>query len=190
MDVHQLIENYGYYAVFAGALLEGETLLIMAGFAAHVGYLHLVPALACATAGGFLGDQFFFYLGRRHRAWLLARFALLREQAPRMNRLLARYDALMIPAVRFLYGLRAAGPALIGMSEVAAWRFVLLNLLGATVWALVIVGAGYAFGQGLELALGRLHRHHKLVVLAGIAAVGIAYWIYRGVRRYRRRVAQ
>ena len=190
MDVRQLIETYGYYAVFAGALLEGETLLVMAGFAAHVGYLHLVPALACATAGGFLGDQFFFYLGRRHRAWLLARFALLREQAPRMNRLLARYDALMIPAVRFLYGLRAAGPALIGMSQVAAWRFVLLNLLGATVWALVIIGAGYAFGQGLEVALGRLHHHQKLFVLAAFAAAGAAYWIYRGVRRYRRRVTQ
>jgi membrane protein DedA with SNARE-associated domain len=183
LDLQQLIENYGYYAVFAGALLEGETLLVMAGFAVHVGYLQLPPTIACAIAGGFLGDQFCFYMGRRHREFLLRRFSVLREQAPRINRLLARYDVLMIPAVRFLYGLRIAGPAIIGMSEVATWRFMLLNLAGAAVWALLIIAAGYAFGHGLEIALGRLHKHHKLLALGAIAGGGAAYWIYRCSRR-------
>jgi len=185
LDVHQLIESYGYYAVFAGALFEGETVLVMAGFAVHVGYLQLPPAIACAALGGFLGDQFYFYLGRRHREFLLRRFSTLRQQQARVNRLLARYDALLIPAVRFLYGLRTAGPALIGMSKIAAWRFALLNLAGATVWALLVIGAGYAFGQGLETALGRLHKHHRLLVFAAIAAAGAAYWICRFALRRR-----
>ncbi|HUJ24796.1 MAG TPA: DedA family protein [Myxococcales bacterium] len=189
MDVRQLIETYGYYAVFAGALLEGETLLIMAGFSVHLGYLALLPALACAALGGLAGDQFWFFLGRRHRAFALRRFPGLRLHQERVTRLLARYDALLIPPMRFLYGLRIAGPVLIGMSKIAAWRFFALDLLGAIVWAALVIGAGYAFGRGLESALGRLHHHERLLVFAAIAAAGAAYWIFRWASRRRSRSA-
>jgi membrane protein DedA with SNARE-associated domain len=37
MNFAALISQYGYFALFAGALLEGETVLILAGFAAHQG---------------------------------------------------------------------------------------------------------------------------------------------------------
>ena len=33
------IETYGYLAVMIGTFLEGETILVLAGFAAHQGYL-------------------------------------------------------------------------------------------------------------------------------------------------------
>ena len=36
--LQSLIEDYGYLAVFIGAFLEGETILVMAGFAAYQGY--------------------------------------------------------------------------------------------------------------------------------------------------------
>jgi len=59
-----LIADYGYVALFAGTLLEGETVLILAGFAAHQGYLQLHWVIGIALLGGFLGDQFYFWLGR------------------------------------------------------------------------------------------------------------------------------
>src|SRR5688572_33421924 len=37
----QLLDHYGYLAVLVGTVLEGETILILGGFAAHQGYLHL-----------------------------------------------------------------------------------------------------------------------------------------------------
>jgi len=37
------LQQYGYLAVFVGAILEGGTLLTMAGFAAHQGYLKMLP---------------------------------------------------------------------------------------------------------------------------------------------------
>jgi membrane protein DedA with SNARE-associated domain len=63
VDVAALVQDYGYYAVFVGALLEGETVLAMAGYAAFEGYLKLERVILIAAIGGFLGDQFFFYLG-------------------------------------------------------------------------------------------------------------------------------
>jgi membrane protein DedA with SNARE-associated domain len=49
MTLASLIQEYGYAAVFAGTFIEGETVLIMAGFAAHRGYL-VLPSILEARA--------------------------------------------------------------------------------------------------------------------------------------------
>ena len=69
-----MIENYGYWIVLAGTLLEGESVLLLAGYAAYSGLLELHWVIGIAIAGSFLGDQLWFYLGRHHGAQLLARF--------------------------------------------------------------------------------------------------------------------
>jgi membrane protein DedA with SNARE-associated domain len=53
--LQSLIENYGYLAVFIAAFLEGETILVMAGFAAYQGYLDLEKVILIALFGGLLG---------------------------------------------------------------------------------------------------------------------------------------
>lgn len=182
MNVQQLIESYGYYAVFFGALLEGETLLVMAGFAAHRGYLELPWVMACAWAGGFLGDQFYFYLGRRHGDFVRHRVHSLDRHTERVNRLLARYDALVIVLMRFVYGLRTVGPAILGMSGVAAWRFVLFNFLGAMLWAALVGSIGFLFGRSLEAVLPNLHRY-EMRVLAMMALAGAGLWVFKRIRK-------
>jgi hypothetical protein len=57
LDVNSLLVNYGYWAVFIGCLLEGETILILGGLAAHQSSLRLVHVIVIATLGGMLGDQ-------------------------------------------------------------------------------------------------------------------------------------
>ena len=64
--LESLIDTYGYIAIFIGTLLEGETVLVLGGFAAFRGYLSLPYVILTAFIGSMLGDQFFFYLGRTH----------------------------------------------------------------------------------------------------------------------------
>ncbi|MGH8745903.1 MAG: DedA family protein, partial [Burkholderiales bacterium] len=92
MDLAQLVQNWGYPVVFAGTLLEGETVLLLAGFAAQSGFLELPWVIATAAAGGLLGEQIWFFVGRRNGERLLARFPRLRPKAERMSALLSRYD--------------------------------------------------------------------------------------------------
>jgi hypothetical protein len=40
MDLGSLIETHGYWVLALGCLLEGETILVLAGLAAERGYLH------------------------------------------------------------------------------------------------------------------------------------------------------
>jgi membrane protein DedA with SNARE-associated domain len=172
-----LIDQYGYLAVFFGSLLEGETVLIMAGYAAHRGYMELGFVILIGTFGGFLGDQFFFTLGRARGRQLLNRFPAVEAQAARVGALVNRYNVGLIVGVRFLYGLRIAGPVLLGMSD-----FAIFNLLGALLWAILLTGAGYAFGEAFHLVLTDAKRYEALV-FGVILLTGIALWIYRRTRR-------
>ena len=65
MDLAALISQYGLIAVLAGSLLEGETVLLLAGYAAHRGYLDFTTVVAVAMLGAVIGDQAWFVLGRR-----------------------------------------------------------------------------------------------------------------------------
>ena len=117
--ISAFILSYGYLAVFVGTLLEGESILLAAGFAAHRGLLDLPVVIVVAVLGATLGDQLAFLLGRWKGRALIARFPSLAKQQPRVHDLLERHATLFILTLRFLYGLRIAGPMLLGTSRVA-----------------------------------------------------------------------
>jgi membrane protein DedA with SNARE-associated domain len=176
MSVAELLSSYGYFAVLLGTFLEGETILIMAGFAAHRGYLNIAWVIGLATLGSFIGDQLYFYLGKRHGWAILDRFPSVKPRARKVQALLDRYHLPLIIGIRFMYGLRIAGPLAIGMSTVHWSRFFILNLIGAILWATLVGGAGYVFGETLQLMLSDI-KHYEEALLALMAAAGIAFWL-------------
>ena len=179
MSLPQLLADYGYLAVLAGSLLEGETILVLAGFAAARGYMSLPWVVAVAFFGGTLGDQIFFYVGWRYGDALLKRVPRLARSAGLLNKLLCRYHAWLIVGVRFMYGLRIAGPIVIGMSDVPARRFLLFNLIGAALWAPLIAGIGYLFGESLHWLLADSARYELAAVLVIIAAAALVGLVHR-----------
>ena len=65
MDITSLITQHGYWLLALACIAEGETVLILAGFAAHRGYLDIRWVMLVAALGGFAGDQTLFWLGRQ-----------------------------------------------------------------------------------------------------------------------------
>jgi membrane protein DedA with SNARE-associated domain len=181
MTLAPLIEAHGYWVLAVGCLLEGETVLLLAGFAAHRGYLDPVAVVGIASVSAFAADQFYFALGRRHGSWLLARWPAAAAQAERVRGLVARYPAGAAIGVRFAYGLRIAGPMLIGMSPMPRTRFAMLNALGALLWASLVGGAGWVFGQAAELVLGNIH-HVEGWLLLGVLAAAVAWRLSKRFR--------
>ena len=179
-----LLSQYGYLALFAGCLLEGETLLLLAGIAAHgADYLSISIVVLVAFVGGTLGDQILFFVGRRYGAALLGRWPHLEAPAARMRRLIDRHSSLLIVGVRFMYGLRLIGPVVIGMSDVPARRFVVFNMIGAALWAVGVSGIGYLFGHAIEWLLADLALFEKVALVCAIAVVVLLL----ALRRFRSR---
>jgi len=176
-----LFQAHGYWALALGCLLEGESILLLAGFAAHRGWLDPATVFAIAAVAGFSGDQLWFWLGRRHGAATLRRWPSLARRAPRLERGLQRWSAAWVIGVRFAYGLRVAGPFLIGISAMPAWRFAGLNALGAALWAIVVGGLGWLFGSAAERLLGRLQHLEGWLLLALLLAAA-SVWLVRRSR--------
>lgn len=181
MNLQALVESYGYYAVIIGTFLEGETVLIIAGFAAYRGYLSLPWVIAAAVAGSLLGDQFYFFLGRCFGARILARFPRAARRATRVNILLGRYHTVFILVMRFLYGFRTIGPVVLGMSNISAIKFAALNAIGAIVWAVAVSSIGYVFGGTLEIMLKDMKRY-EIAIFIGIALLGVGIGLMRWLR--------
>jgi membrane protein DedA with SNARE-associated domain len=126
--MEHLIATYGYLAVAVGSFLEGETVLVMAGFAAHRSYLHFRFVVLAAFLGSLAGDQLYFFIGRARGAAFLARRPRWQARVAGVHALLERRPALFILSLRFglLWGFRTVAPFVIGMSRVHTSRFVLV----------------------------------------------------------------
>ncbi|MBF0528379.1 MAG: DedA family protein [Deltaproteobacteria bacterium] len=177
MTLKIIVETYGYWAIWVGTFLEGETILVLGGFAAHRGFLSLPWVMLAAFTGSLLGDQFFFYLGRRHSETFLRWRPTWRPRLEKADRLFTRIRTPLVLFFRFLYGLRAVLPFMFGMSSIPTGRFILLNLLGAAVWAVTVATGGYFFGELLTVILGEV-KQYELYVLAGMAVVGMLLWLW------------
>lgn len=171
MDIAALIAQYGYAAVFLGALFEGESVLLLAGYAAHRGYLDFSVLAGVAGVGAMTSDQFFFWLGRRHGQALLARRPAWRGKVEHALELIQRHPVGIILVMRFMWGLRIALPVAVGLSDVSRWRFFWLNLASAALWAPLVGGTGYVFGALLSTHLAALHRVEHWLMLGLVAAL-------------------
>lgn len=181
MTLAHLIDSYGYPAILIGTFLEGETILVLGGIAAKLGYLKLPWIIVCAFTGTILGDQLFFFLGRYKGQSFLDKRPIWQTRAARVHRIMERHRIPIILGFRFLYGLRTVTPFVIGMSRVPIFEFVILNIIGAILWATIVGSLGYAFGHGLELMLGDL-RHYEMGILVIVLLAGLLLWLIRLVR--------
>ena len=169
----------GYAALLIGTLLEGETIVFLAGLAAHHGYLWFPAVVAVSVVGGFVSDQVLFHVGRRYGERVFARFPGLAARVPRVRALLRRWDVAAILLVRFLWGLRTVAPLVIGSCGIAPWRLALFDFLGTVLWAFVVAGLGYFAGQAVQYWIARLDLSVVLFLMALVLAAGTVWNIAR-----------
>ncbi|HEX7052775.1 MAG TPA: DedA family protein [Burkholderiales bacterium] len=181
--MQELIAELGYATLFIGTFLEGESVLALAGVAASYGYLTFEYVVAVAAVGAFLGDQACFWIGRRYGPALLARYPALAARAPRVERLVRRFDAPAVILLRFLYGMRIAGPIVIGSFGIAPWRLALFNAIGALIWAPLVAGVGYFAGQALEAWVGRVKLAQIAVLMVTLVVLGVLWLVVQARRR-------
>lgn len=176
MSLEELISTYGYAAIGIGTFLEGETILVLGGFAAHRGYLELPWVIACAFIGTFFGDQLYYYIGRTKGKSAIEKRPVWKAKSEKVFDLLDKHQIWLILGFRFLYGLRTVTPFLIGASKVSPVRFLVLNIIGAILWAVVIGILGYLFGQTLEVVIGDIKKY-EVSLFVILAMAGAVIWI-------------
>src|SRR4029079_886831 len=155
MQAELLLQKFGYIAVFIGTFLEGETILVMAGFFAERGYLKLALVILVAFLGSYAGHCFWFWLGRTQGVKLLDRFPKMKKHFGKGIRMFERYGAPAIFITQWLYGLRVTCAVIIGISKISTIKFLLYEALSCLMWSIAIAAAGFYFGFAVERVLGK-----------------------------------
>jgi undecaprenyl-diphosphatase len=185
--VEQLFDDYGYYVVFFGVLIEnsmflgllvpGAIILILAGLSAENGSINIWYVLVLAIVATMIGDTISYFIGRLGWTKLIERTgmgsAIEKVRAP-----MESHTTWIVLTYHLAGYSRVVGPLAAGLFRVPFRRWAPLDYAGGTIWVLIYTGAGYALGlAGVEFGdtkrLVRLLEYFFLVVFA--VAIVLAY---------------
>lgn len=180
-----LIQDYGYLAIAVGCFFEGETAMILGAFAAVNEYLRMPTVVAVAFLGTLIGDNVWFWLGRRLGRPFLRRNPVWRRKSRRVEKLARRHATVTILSVRFLYGLRSVTPFMLGAARVHPLKFMLLDTVSASIWALLVGWLSWMIAVATSRAAqsGTVEWFMVGVLLSVAAVIWLVYFAYSRLRR-------
>jgi membrane-associated protein len=141
-------------AIMIGVVFPGEAALLVAGFAAHQGWIDLVPMLAVAIVAAVVGDSVGYEVGK-HFGPALRTSRLGRRIGAgnwaKADAFLHRHGGKAVFLGRCTALLRALIPGMAGMARIPYLRtFLPWNIAGGVLWAGGCVLLGFAFSASLE----------------------------------------
>ncbi len=171
---------FGEALLIIGLFVPSTAVLVGAGILVGAGHLEFWPVFAVTAVGAMAGDQVSFWAGRffgdRLRTkWPLNRFPQLMERG---EDFVKNHGGKSIALGRFVPGVKAVVPGIVGMLGMGELYFLTVNFFSALVWTIVHLGPGILIGQGLALA-GELSGRLAIVLLELLVILAIAGWIIR-----------
>ena len=182
------VGTMGYPGIFILMAIESsflpvpsEAVLIPAGVLVHQGEMHAVLVFLSATVGGLAGSLVNYFLartlGRMAILGLVRRFGkyvLVKQSSiDKTETFFARhgeitiFTARLIPVVRHLISVPA------GFAKMNVWKFSLFTTLGAGIWAIILIYAGYFFGDKQEYIKQHLTTISIIAAAIAVPAIGV-----------------
>ena len=177
--------DYFYLLTIVWTFLEGETFVLLAAAVAASGTIDPYKLGAAAWCGSYLGDQCWFFVGRKAGPFLLRKFPDWKHGIDMVHRWLERWDVLFILTFRFIYGIRNFSSFAFGISAVRWDRFLRLNFMAAALWAVSFVAVGYFLGHAFRAVLGDIARSFGLVMLGVFVVTSLGVWLVHRLQRRR-----
>ncbi|MBQ0131334.1 MAG: DedA family protein [Comamonas sp.] len=130
--------------------LPGDSLLFIVGAMCGVGLMDYPLACAILLVAAILGDQCNYSIGRfigpKVFQWENSRW-FNRKAFDSAHSFYERYGGVTIILARFMPFIRTFAPFVGGVAHMSRSKFTLFNVVGALLWVLGIVTAGYFFGN-------------------------------------------
>lgn len=175
--LQEVIGRWGYLVIFAAMLLEnaglplpGETVTLLGGYAAGSGQLSILGVMGAATGGAVLGDNIGYWVGRRLGWGLILKVGSWLGQSPaqleKLRDQFLRHAGKSVLLGRFVAVLRVVAGPMAGAVGMPYPKFLLCNVVGATLWATTMVSLAWLGGRWIPV-----ERMVKGVVEFGLGAL-------------------
>ena len=165
------------------AIIFAETGLVVTPFLPGDSLLFAVGAISARPEMGMnvwlvslvilvaaiLGDTVNYWIGRHLSQLLMRKFPRIVKQAhiDKTNVFFAKYGGKTLIIARFVPIVRTFAPFVAGSGRMNYTKFMYYNVVGAILWVVLIIPAGYFFGQ-----LDVVKKNFELVVI-GIIVVSL-----------------
>ncbi len=178
----EFFQEWGYWVVLFGAMIEGESVILTACFMAYLGYMSIYKIGVIAFFGTLFADQALYHVGHFYGKKLIKkltkRFPSLKEPTDRAFKLLHDWGNGFILSCRFIYGIRIISPVVIGSAGISPQRFIPLNILAAFIWTVISCTGGYMLA-GLIDAIGFDEVKHYIWLVSIVILAMFVSFVYR-----------
>jgi membrane-associated protein len=130
--------------------LPGDSLLFVVGTLCGAGLMSLPLAMTLLVIAAILGDQTNYTIGRYFgpKVFQWENSRLFNKNAfNQAHAFYERYGGITIILARFMPFIRTFAPFVAGVAEMTRAKFTAYNVIGALIWVIGLVGAGYLFGN-------------------------------------------
>ena len=176
-DPAELLREWGYLVILIWTFLEGETIVIVAGWLSASVELKPWLIAVCAFCGSFCSDQVMFSLGKYKGEDVLKYFPRVARNLDKAARLFKKYDTALILGFRFVYGVRNITPIMLGISGVSHKKFLFLNCIGAGVWAVTFTYGGLYMGKAFMKLMDHVGHGIFYIIIALLVVAGIIWYL-------------
>lgn len=166
--------------------IPSDAAVVSAGALAGAGQLHVAWAVVAVIAGAVGGDHLVYALGRHRLPGILERSRFGRRLRASAGRTVDRMGSVSPAALamgRFIPFGRTASAATAGLAGIRPRRYLWISLLGATTWALWMVGLGYFVAA---VAAGPVWQQVAAGTGVGVAAALLMTGVHHVATRRRR----
>ena len=132
-DLNQILDlirahgDLAYGVVFGWALGNMLIMVLLAGYAAHLGVLSFEKLVLICWIGAFAGDAFRFWIGRRFGTKWLSSFPRVERAVQTVARVVEQHYLWLAFVYRYPHGVRGIAGLAFGISSVSTPTFLLLN---------------------------------------------------------------
>lgn len=154
--------------------LPGDSLLFVVGAMCGVGLMSYPLACAVLIVAAILGDQCNFMIGRyfgpKVFQWENSRW-FNKKAFDKAHNFYETYGGITIILARFMPFIRTFAPFVAGVADMNRTKFSAYNVVGAFIWVIGIVTAGYFFGN-LPWVKANLEKIiWALIIVPGLIAI-------------------
>jgi membrane protein DedA with SNARE-associated domain/membrane-associated phospholipid phosphatase len=172
--------SFGEALLIIGLFVPSTVALVGAGMLVGMGQLPFWPVFWATAVGCILGDQVSYWAGRMFgvqlkQMWPLRDYAALVVKGEDFVR---QHGGKSIAIGRFIPGIKAVVPGIVGMLGMNQLFFVVVNVTSGLFWTVMHVFPGILLGQGLAIA-GELSDKLLIVLVVVLVILGIAGWLIR-----------
>ncbi len=168
----------GYFLIFLGLALEGDTALFITSFLTYHGFFDIWKFLLAAFSGAIIGDIFWYWLGQR----INNSSSFINKITNRIkfadNHLINRLPHTIFVS-KFIYGTHHLIMLRAGALNIDLKKIIKYNFLPTLLWILLIGGLGYLSGASFII----IKKYVRFIEIGLLIALIIFFIVERFIKK-------